>query len=180
MSETTTTDAQEAAQPDAEQQAFTADYVAKLRAENANYRTKAKENAKAADELAALRDANKSEAEKLAESLAKAQQEAQDWQQRYQSQIVRDHVITAATNARAIDAETVYLHLQANGLEVDDHGNPAGITEAVEALRTSKPHLFNAAPAGAADAGAKGKNYALNDFDALTRDLMGAVGSNPQ
>ena len=51
MSETTTTDAQEAAQPDAEQQTFTADYVAKLRAENANYRTKAKENAKAADEL---------------------------------------------------------------------------------------------------------------------------------
>ena len=179
MSETPTADAQEAAQPDAEQQTFTADYVAKLRAENANYRTKAKENAKAADELAALRDANKSEAEKLAESLAKAQQEAQDWQQRYQAQAIRDHVITAATNARAIDAETVYLHLQAN-VELDDHGNPTGVTEAVEALRTSKPHLFNAAPAGAADAGAKGKNYALNDFDALTRDLMGAVGSNPQ
>ena len=85
MSETTTTDAQEAAQPDAEQQTFTADYVAKLRAENANYRTKAKENAKAADELAALRDANKSEAEKLAESLAKAQQEAQDWHQTVES-----------------------------------------------------------------------------------------------
>lgn len=59
------------------QQVFDADYVAKLRAENARYRTAAKDNADAAKRLAEIEEAKKSEAQKQAEALQKLQQENQ-------------------------------------------------------------------------------------------------------
>ncbi len=57
------------------QQTFDADYVAKLRAENARYRTEAKANSDAAKKLADIEEANKSEAQKQAEALQRLQQE---------------------------------------------------------------------------------------------------------
>lgn len=62
-------------QDDGKQQTFDADYVAKLRAENAKYRTAAKDNADAARRLAEIEEAKKSEAQKQAEALQKLQQE---------------------------------------------------------------------------------------------------------
>ncbi|MCL2490757.1 MAG: hypothetical protein FWF36_08590 [Propionibacteriaceae bacterium] len=56
-------------EPPEPQQSFDADYVKKLRDEAARYRTEAKANANAAKELAALRDAQKSEAEKTADRI---------------------------------------------------------------------------------------------------------------
>ncbi|MEV4670979.1 hypothetical protein AB0K34_04930 [Actinomadura sp. NPDC049382] len=55
---------------------FDAEYVAKLRKENAKYRTEAKANASAAKRLAEIEDASKSEAQKAAERLTKAEQRA--------------------------------------------------------------------------------------------------------
>lgn len=80
MSETTTL---EATQDDAttdtpvadEQQSFDAEYVAKLRKEAADYRTKAKANADAAKRLAELEEANKTEAQKIAERAETAEKE---------------------------------------------------------------------------------------------------------
>lgn len=66
--------AQEA--PKDQPQQFDADYVAQLRQEAANYRTQAKANADAAKKLAAIEEANKSEAQKAADALAAAQKEA--------------------------------------------------------------------------------------------------------
>lgn len=57
------------------QQTFDADYVAKLRAESARYRTEAKANADAAKRLAEIEDAQKTEAQKAAEQLQALQQE---------------------------------------------------------------------------------------------------------
>lgn len=82
MSDDTTAETENAEQPQegAEQQAetktFDADYVKKLRDEAAKYRTEAKANAKAAEELAKIQDANKSEADKQAERLAQAEERA--------------------------------------------------------------------------------------------------------
>lgn len=53
-------------------------YVKKLRDEAAKYRTEAKANAKAAEQLAAIEEANKTEAQKAAERLAAAEKEAQE------------------------------------------------------------------------------------------------------
>lgn len=60
---------------DPRQQTFDADYVAKLRAESAKYRTEAKANAEAAKRLAEIEDAQKTEAQKAAEQLQALQQE---------------------------------------------------------------------------------------------------------
>ena len=63
---------------DAEPRTFDADYVAKLRQEAAKYRTEAKANADAAKRLAEIEEAQKSEAQKLADRLAAAEAKAQE------------------------------------------------------------------------------------------------------
>ena len=60
---------------DPRKQSFDADYVAKLRAEAAKYRTDAKANAEAARKLAEIEEANKTEAQKTAEALQRLQSE---------------------------------------------------------------------------------------------------------
>lgn len=79
---TTTPDAPEAqveapAALDAEPKTFDADYVAKLRQEAAKYRTEAKANAEAAKRLTEIEEAQKTEAQKLADRLAEAERKAQ-------------------------------------------------------------------------------------------------------
>ena len=79
---TTTTDAPEAqveapAALDVEPKTFDADYVAKLRQEAAKYRTEAKANAEAAKRLTEIEEAQKTEAQKLADRLAEAERKAQ-------------------------------------------------------------------------------------------------------
>ncbi len=59
----------------AEPKVFDADYVSKLRAEAAKHRLEAKANAAAAAELAAIKESQKTEAQKLADQLAAAQAE---------------------------------------------------------------------------------------------------------
>ena len=60
-----------------EPEIFDAEYVKKLRAEAAKYRTDAKANAKAAEKLAEIEAANQTEAEKSAAALAAAQSDAE-------------------------------------------------------------------------------------------------------
>ena len=73
----TTTPPVDAQQPqDGEPKTFDADYVSKLRAENAKYRTAAKANEDAAKRLAEYEEAQKSEAQKLADRLAAAEAKA--------------------------------------------------------------------------------------------------------
>jgi hypothetical protein len=64
--------------PEAEPQTFDADYVKKLRAESAKYRTEAKANADAAKRLTALEESQKTEAQKLAEARDAAEKRATD------------------------------------------------------------------------------------------------------
>lgn len=65
----------DSAAAESKQQTFDAEYVAKIRAEAARYRTEAKANAEAAKRLAEIEEANKSEAQKQAEQFARLQQE---------------------------------------------------------------------------------------------------------
>ena len=61
---------------DAEPKTFDAEYVQKLRQEAAKYHTEAKANADAAQRLAEYEEAQKTEAQKLADRLAAAEQKA--------------------------------------------------------------------------------------------------------
>lgn len=63
--------------PEGEAKTFDADYVKKLRDEAAKYRTEAKANAKAAERLAEIEEANKTEAQKTADRLAAMESETQ-------------------------------------------------------------------------------------------------------
>ena len=75
MSETDTTEA--TAPPEGEEpKTFDADYVEKLRKEAAKYRTEAKGNAEAAQRLAEIEAANKTEAEQAADRIAALEREA--------------------------------------------------------------------------------------------------------
>lgn len=60
-----------------EPETFDAEYVAKLRKEAAKYRTEAKANAEAAQKLAELEEANKSEVQKAADRAAEAERLAE-------------------------------------------------------------------------------------------------------
>ena len=77
MSDPTTTEPDPAPQEGTDTpETFDAEYVKKLRAESAKYRTEAKANAKAAEQLAVIEAANKTEAEKAAERLSVLEREA--------------------------------------------------------------------------------------------------------
>lgn len=78
-----------------EPKTFDAEYVEKLRKENAKYRTEAKANSEAAKRLAEIEEANKSEAEKTAERLAKAEQTAKDAEARaLRREVALEHKLT--------------------------------------------------------------------------------------
>lgn len=73
----TTADASTEAQ-EAEPKTFDAEYVQKLRAEAAKYRTEAKANADAAKRLAEIEESQKTEAQKAADRLAAAEREREE------------------------------------------------------------------------------------------------------
>lgn len=138
---------------------------------------KAKANADAAQRLTQLEDANKSETEKLLDRATKAEERAQQAEERYRTATIRSAVIDAATTAHAVDAETVYLHLQARGgIDLDDNGTATGVDAAVKQLAKDKPHLFSQAAPGSRDANSHGTPPALNS-DTLEQSLRRAVGA---
>ena len=77
MSESTGTQVVETP-PEGEPKTYDAEYVEKLRKENAKYRTEAKANAGAAQRLAEIEEAQKTAEQKAAERLAKAEKAAAD------------------------------------------------------------------------------------------------------
>ena len=168
-----TTDATE--NPAAEPETFGADYVAKLRKEAADYRTKAKANADAAKRLAQLEDANKSETQKLTDRATQAEQDSAAWRGKYMDLAKRQAITQAAADAKTTDAETVYLYLR-DEVEVDDDGNPVDVGKAIRDLAKRKPHLFRNTPEGARDAFATGKTPPALNSDGLTDALSAAVG----
>lgn len=89
------------AQEETHAESFDADYVKKLRAESAKYRTEAKANADAAKRLAEIEDANKSEQEKLQERLAAAEQREADANARLlRAEVASEKGLTAKQAAR--------------------------------------------------------------------------------
>jgi hypothetical protein len=92
-----------------EPEAFDADYVAKLRKEAAKYRTEAKANADAAKRLAEIEDSQKTETEKAAERIAKAEAEVAAVPTKVAAAL-RDHLIIL----HEIDQDDAELFLTAN------------------------------------------------------------------
>lgn len=106
MPEGTETEVNEQTPPEGESETFDAEYVAKLRKENAKYRTEAKSNAGAAKRLAEIEEAQKTVEEKTAERLAKAEQTARDAEARaLRREVALEHKLSK-DDAALLDAVT--------------------------------------------------------------------------
>lgn len=128
------------------------------------------------DQLKAREDADKTDLQKAQDAATASETAASDWKSRYEGLVVRNQVIEAAAAARAIDPATIYALIRDN-ITLDDDGQPQGIDKAIKDLAKNKPFLFNTTPAGAQDTHARNA-YPLNDYDELTRAVLGAVGAN--
>jgi hypothetical protein len=127
--------------------------------------------------LTAFEDAQKSEAEKLADRATKAEQRAAEIEARFKAGQITQALTTAAITAQAIDIDAVLaLAKERGGIEVDDVGTVTGADKTIATLLREKPHLFRTAPPGHRDAAAGSPPPALNS-DALTDALSRAVGA---
>lgn len=149
---------------------------AALAAERKARRDAEKANKELSDRLTKFEEANKSEAEKLSDRAAKAEQRATDIEARFKTAQINQALTTAAVTAQAVDLDAVLaLAEKRGGIEVDDDGTVTGADKTIAALAKDKPHLFRTAPQGHRDAAAGSPPPALNS-DALTAALSAAVG----
>ena len=182
MPEATAEPTPQAAPPAEQSNSESIDWVAESRKWEQRAKTnkaEADKNREAAARLSQLEEANKSETEKLLDRATKAEERASTAEGRYAQLLKRQAITEAASSARAIDVETVYLHLNARGgIDIDSDGNVTGLDKALSSLQKDKPHLFNTTPPGARDAAAGGGSTppALNST-ALEDAVRAAVGA---
>lgn len=163
--------------PDAETAPKPTETIEFWKAKAREQEQRAKANKKDLDRLAQIDDANKTETQRLTERAEAAEKLVTELQERAKTSAARAAITDAATTAKAVDTETVYLHIQAKGgLEFDDDGAPVDAAKAVAALAKEKPHLFTSPAAGTRDTTAKSVPLALNDGDGLTNALMSKLG----
>jgi hypothetical protein len=115
MSDTDTT---EVVQPDAaatdEPKTFDADYVSKLRAESAKYRTEAKANADAAKRLAEIEESAKTAEQKAAERLAELEAKVNGYETRDQINAWKAEVAEATGVPAALLAGSTKEEIEAH------------------------------------------------------------------
>jgi hypothetical protein len=121
--------------PQQERTSFSLEYVQELRAENAKYRT----NAKDAKDAAEAADKRAKDAEAAAEAKAKAANDAAN------ARIIRAELKAVAIKAGMVDLDGLKLADLAS-VKLDDKGEVVGAEELMAALKTAKPYLFQQAP----------------------------------
>lgn len=128
--------------------------LARWRTEARKHEARAKANASAAEKLAKLEDAKKSELERAQTLVADAEARAKAAEERVAKALTRAAVSAAAAKAGAIDADAVLALLPTDAVTIDGD-EVQGVDDAIKALRESKPYLFGKTkPApGSADGG---------------------------
>jgi len=128
---------------------FDGAYVKQLRAEAAQYRTKAKEleqklqtmpqeiTAKVLQALGLEPDPNKA----FDKQLEEARRKAQEAEQRANERLIRAEVKSLAAEMGLLDADAVLALMDRSKVAVKDDGTVEGVKEAVEALVAAKPWL---------------------------------------
>ncbi len=136
---------------------FSLEYVQELRAENAKYRTNAKEAKDAADAAAA----KALEAENAATAKITAAEAA-----------ANDRIIRAELKAEAIKAGMVDLDglklADLSAIKLDDKGEVVGASELMKALKEAKPYLFGQAQSTTQTQTTPPKKEEPKPFDART------------
>lgn len=126
-----------ASQADA-QRVFDAEYVGRLRAENAAHRTKLRE---LEEKVKTFETERLSEAEKLQKRAEEAEKRAQEAERRVRERTIRAEVRLAAVAAGIVDPEAAYRLLDLDQVALNDDGEPTNIDKLVAQLLKDKPYL---------------------------------------
>jgi len=123
---------------DAEEEHFDAEYVKKLRAEAAQYRTRLRE---LEQKVKAHEDEKLSEQEKLQKKLTELEREAAEKARALQERTTEYEVKLKAANLGIIDPEAAWRLLDVAAVEFDDDGKPKNIEPLLKELIKNKPYL---------------------------------------
>ena len=150
------------AQETGQQRTFSYDYVKELRAENAHYRTKAKEQ----EELAAM--ATKAANEAIASAKADAD-----------ARIIRAELKAAAMKSGMLDADGLKL-ADLTKVSLKDDGTIDGVEEMLSDLKKSKPYLFGQStshhgspPPAAPPAAKRATEMTAEEYAAAKKAILG-------
>lgn len=122
----------------AEEERFDAEYVKKLRAEAAQYRTRLRE---LEQKVKAHEDEKLSEQEKLQKKLAELEREAAEKARALQERTTEYEVKLKAANLGIIDPEAAWRLLDVAAIEFYDDGKPKNIELLLKELIKNKPYL---------------------------------------
>jgi hypothetical protein len=149
---------------------FSESYVKQLRSEAA---TRRKREQELETELNELKRKDLSEKERAEQERDEAKTAAEQARTRARTALAKAEVLSAATQAGAVDPSTVY-DLLAGKLEFNDDDEPQGVEDAVKALLESKPFLVGDGNGGGTrrGAGAGSGNGHSNRGGALTLERL--------
>lgn len=116
-----------------EKTTFSLEYVQELRAENAKYRTTAKEKA----------DAAEAEAAKALEAQKQADAKVQEATTKANERIIRAELKAEAIKAGMVDLDGLKL-ADLSSVKLDEKGEVIGAADLMKSLKESKPYLFGA------------------------------------
>lgn len=137
----------------AELDAIIAERLSRQKAQYADYADlKAK-----AQKWGEVEEAQKTEAQKLAERAAKAERERDEAQQRSKARLIRAAFVAEAAKAGAAHPEDVFALADTANVKLDDDDNVTGVAEAVQAvIAAGRVPTLQAQRAPSLDAGAGG------------------------
>jgi len=107
---------------------------------------------KQADELAQLREAEKSELEKLADKLAEEQKARMEAENLATERLIRAEIQSQAASLGFVSPAHAWALLDLADINVDAEGKVAGVVEALEALAKEHPYLLGKVSAPDIDA----------------------------
>lgn len=117
---------------------FDAEYVSKLRGENAGYRTELK---KAQDELKKFSDAQLSEQEKAVKRATDAEAKVLETEAKAKDRMVRSEVKLSASKLGIVDPDVAYRLLDTSEITFDSEGEPNNLEKLLTQLVKDKPYL---------------------------------------
>jgi hypothetical protein len=154
--------------PDGEQQSRSDDSAAVIARLNAEAKKHREAYEAAAKELSELKQAGMSELEKTQTKLAEEERRRMEVENKLQELTLGEAVRTAATKAKAVDADLVWRAVDLGRVEYDADGKPTNLDALVAEVKKAHPILFGQAR-GDADGGSRGSTGPSGDMNELIR-----------
>lgn len=132
----------------------------------------------AADELAKIKEADKTDLEKERTARETAERERDEARTAAKETRLNSAILAEASKAdrKVVDPEAVLQLLDRSKLEIDDAGNPTNIAEAMDSLLAEKKYLAGGgAHVTDVDQGARGTKEQLQSTEGMSADEIAAA-----